>query len=773
MRSGLSAVIVCPSLNKHVRNRTLDLAPCQETMSFSQPWAAMCELRKERAMSVKVSAVGVSKREFLKAILAGCAAATASPLAAESQTARFRPPAVPLIVTDPYFSIWSVSDNLNDSATQHWTGRAHRLTSFLRIDRDVYRLMGSEPKGMPALRQTSLTVYPTRSVYQFENAQVSVTLTFMTAALPFDLTVFSRPLGYVTWSVRATDGKQHDVAVHFDAAPEIAVNEASQRVRWSDESANGLISMRTGCAEQITLNPKGDDVRIDWGYLYLAAPTQAGVTHAIAHAGQVWDNFERSGALHAGASSHGEMAVDDGAPSLAVSFSLGAVRADAVSRTALLAYDEIFAIQYFEENLRPYWRRSGATASDLLRRAADEYESLKRQCEQFDRELIADATALGGPKYADICALAYRQCVAANKLVTDANGQPLLFPKENTSNGCIGTVDVIYPMSPQFLLFGPSLSKAMLISNLQYASSPRWKFPFAPHDLGTYPQADGQVYGGGEKTEEDQMPVEETGNMLILLTALAQMEGNADFVTAHWPTIQKWAEYLKVEGYNPKNQLSTDDFAGHLAHNVNLSGKAIIALGAYSVLCEMRNQKQLSAEYLQLAKSYAAKWVQQANGGDHFGLTFDAPSATWSQKYNLVWDRILGLNLFPDSALQKEVAFYKGHLQKYGLPLDSRKLWTKLDWTLWSATLTVNRDDFDTFTDVVWRFLNETPDRVPMSDFYWTDDGYDAGMHARSVVGGVFLRFLYDRELWKKWAARDRTKAKGWAALPASALTVT
>lgn len=694
------------------------------------------------------------------------------PAARKTEAGKLTPPATPLVACDPYFSIWSPADKLASSDTTHWTGKPHRLTSMVRIDGKAYRVLGAEPLLVPPLEQKSLSVLPTRSVYTFEGAGVALTLTFMTPAIPYDIDLLARPVTYVGYEFRSTDGKSHEVSIYFDAAAEIAVNEPRQQVEWKRESVSGLDVLRVGSKDQPILAKKGDDIRIDWGYLYIAAPRAQSSASEIVPPSAARRDFASGGVLAA----HYDQALTAGPAENAgvAAFVLrpGTVAKEPLSRWLMLAYDDLYSIKYMGKNLRPFWRRNGWEAADLLKASAQEYSSLADRCRALDTELMADLTRAGGENYAKLCALAYRQCFAAGKFVADENGQPMQFSKENHSNGCIGTSDVFYPMSPQFLLFGPSVAKSFLVPFMNYAASPRWKFPFAPHDLGTYPHATGQVYGGGERTEENQMPVEESGNLLLLMAAVAQMEGNADFAGLYWPQLERWADYLRNKGFDPENQLCTDDFAGHLAHNVNLSAKAICALGAFAKLCEMRGDRDAASEYRKLAKEFAERWVKEADDGDHYRLAFDR-SGTWSQKYNLVWDRILGLNLFPAEVLRKEMDYYKKVQNTYGLPLDNRATYTKLDWILWTATLTQKREDFEALVDPVILFLNETPDHSPMTDWYQTKTARRVGFTARPVVGGVFLQMLYDKAAWSKYARRDQTKAADWAPMPTPPKTST
>jgi hypothetical protein len=688
--------------------------------------------------------------------------------AAEQNLPPLRPPAVPLVAHDPYFSVWSQGDKLTDVDTTHWTGKPHRLTSLVRIDGKPFRVMGKEPANVPALPQTNVEVLPTRTIYGFMGAGIGLELTFTTPVLPANLDLLSRPVTYVRYEFLSMDDKEHEVEIYFDASAEITVNEPKQPVEFSTADSATLHTLRIGSSDQPVLSTKGDDLRIDWGYLYVSVPKGEGTEVRLLPADIVRQCFITNGNYPA----LKQVAVQPAneAPVAALVSDTFKVSKTFASRWFMLAYDDQYSIQYMKKNLRPYWRREGWGAANLLEAAAQDFGhgsilGLRHECAIFDRELMDDLIQVGGEKYARLAALAYRQCFAAGKFVADANGQPLQFCKENHSNGCIGTSDVFYPMAPQFLLFGPTLAKSFLVPFMNYAASERWKFPFAPHDLGTYPHANGQVYGGGERSEENQMPVEESGNLLILMAAIAEMEGHADFAGLWWKQLEQWAEYLKAKGFDPENQLCTDDFAGHLAHNVNLSAKAIMGLGSFAKLCDLRGEKAKAAEYWKLAREFAQRWVKEADDGDHFRLAFDKPD-TWSQKYNLIWDRILGLNLFPAEVARKEMDFYLKTQNKYGLPLDNRRDYTKLDWITWTATLTQNRADFEALINPVYDFLNATPDRSPMTDWYETKTARKVGFTARPVVGGVFAQLLYDKAVWQKWASRDKTKSANWAPIP-------
>ncbi|MDP4275057.1 MAG: DUF5127 domain-containing protein, partial [Bacteroidota bacterium] len=174
---------------------------------------------------------------------------------------QLRPPSVPLVAHDPYFSIWSPADRLYDHETVHWTGRNQPMHSILRVDGKSYRIMGSQPSSLEPLNQVGVNVYPTRTVYHFQNNIVSLELTFTTPALVSNPDILSRPVTYLSWNVKALDGKEHDVQVFFDCGADVAVNDPDQTVQWSSPTIQGLNVLKLGTVDQPILKKKGDNLR--------------------------------------------------------------------------------------------------------------------------------------------------------------------------------------------------------------------------------------------------------------------------------------------------------------------------------------------------------------------------------------------------------------------------------------------------------------------------------------------------------------------------------
>ncbi|MBS1713233.1 MAG: DUF4965 domain-containing protein [Armatimonadetes bacterium] len=646
----------------------------------------------------------------------------------------FRPPAVPLVTHDPFFSVWSFNDRLTDDWTKHWTGKNQAMCGMARIDGKAFRWMSRGLGGLPAMDQVSLEVLPHVTAYTFSAAGIRLTVRFLPWQDVRDPDLCSRDQTDVEVTVLSDDGKPHDVAVYLDCSGELVVDDPSQSVQWSRLRKGGSDVAAMWHDGRKPLNRTGDDHRSDWGVLHLIPN---GGQIGFGGSEDVRRQFASSGSLPVDDDFRTPRAVSDDWPVMACVQSVSGVGAEPTTFRMQLAYDDDFAIEYFRRPLRAAWRTGdrpflaelGETA-----RPASSYES-------YGRSLMESWTKVGGRPYADLAVLSYRQSLAAHKIVRDEDGSLLMFSKENFSNGCIGTVDVMYPACPIFLAYNPELLKANLKPVLDYAASPRWKWSFAPHDLGQYPKANGQVYGGGEKTEENQMPVEESGNMLIMCAAYLEKTGDEAFIKSYWKELTEWAEYLKRFGVDPGNQLCTDDFAGHMAHNANLSVKAIVAMACYGRMAGHLGDKATMKRWDDTAKGFVKEWMKLADDQGHYRLAFDR-AGSWSQKYNLVWDKVLNLGLFPQEVYDKEVAWYLKNQNTFGLPLDNRADYTKLDWTVWTACLASKKSDFDAIMAPLYKWMNETPDRIPLTDWFDTKTGKCVGFRARSVVGGVFMPLL-------------------------------
>ena len=643
---------------------------------------------------------------------------------------KLRAPAYPLITVDPYFSVWSRDSRPNAVPTTHWTGMNNSIFGTVSLNGELYTFLGHH-RSMKKLKTVSVDVDALSTSYVLENDKIRIRMRFTTPLLPSKLDVLTRPVSYMTVSYERLSDSVGEVKINVSVSKELCLDRAAgHEVTREQLTSGGVVLWKMGNVEQKPLNRAGDDVRIDWGYLYFGA------------LGGEWDEDRAYDKI-------GDM------PSLTVTPEEGA------EALYIFAYDDIKSIDYFGKQLPSYWNKDGKDILAAINEAVAEKDALLCECDEFSEKLYLDARAAGGEKYAEILSLAYRQTIAAHKVAVDENGDILFISKECFSNGCAATVDVSYPSTPLFLIYNTELVKGMLRPIYKYNGMDEWKFDFAPHDAGRYPLVTGQRYGRAnfqdmstELLHEMQMPVEECGNMIIMEANVAIADGNADFAMSHIDVLEGWCKYLIKYGDDPENQLCTDDFAGHLAHNCNLSLKAIMGIMGLSIIYSIAGDEANAAKYKRIARKKAKSWCERAkNSGDEsYRLTFDK-DGSYSMKYNMVWDKIWGTKLFSDSVYRHETESYLARADEYGMPLDSRCDQTKSDWLVWSATLSKSDRVFEKMVAPLWKFYNETPDRVPMTDWYDVSSGRQVGWFSatdmrqfgfmnRTVQGGLYIKLL-------------------------------
>lgn len=633
-----------------------------------------------------------------------------------------RLPAIPIIVNDPYCSIWSAADRPTDRDTTHWSGVDKPIRITMTIDGKRTTLLGTSNDSVMKLVSSSVTATATEFVY--EDKGVRAVLRFVSPLLMDEPDVLSAAISYGEVTVESVDGIEHDIAVSVHASSALCYNGEKTPALICDSYKNGDMNIAyIGQKEQKYLCHSGDHITIDWGYLYLA--------------------------------SRDETKADEG----------GLTLKGGKKTEFIIAYDDVASINYFGRLTPAWYARNGKTFMEMLMEMDARRGELLEKCAKLDKEIDAASREVGGEDYALITAAGYRQCLGAHKLIADENGEMVFLSKENDSNGCIGTVDVSYPSIPLMLLYNPELVRALCRQILRFAEMPVWKYDFAPHDVGRYPHAIGQVYAAITPSRvnngdvfppyylypasaqcyehRNQMPVEECGNMLLMLAAAAKADGNAKLALDHMATLEKWVRYLIEYGEDPGEQLCTDDFAGHLARNVNLSAKAVCGVAAFARLKKAAGDEKAADEYMAKAKEMAASWLARCDAGDHTCLTFDGIG--WSIKYNMVWDRLFELGLMSDEFYARENAWYLKVTNEYGLPLDSRADYTKSDWIMWAAAM-VSPGDVSAYSAPIARYLRKSPSRIAFGDWYDTKTGTYQHFIARSVQGGLFMPLLM-----KKW----------------------
>ena len=648
-----------------------------------------------------------------------------------------RLPAYPLITSDPYISIWSNTDHPAESDTIHWSGVRKRLVLTASADGNDYALVGLSAGQRAELTGREITATATK--YTFRIGAMELSVAFRAPLLLDDLRLTSIPVTYVHIKARSLDGQAHKAEVKLTWHDDICHDSASTEPMIGKSYASGDIHIAwMGRKRQPMLGQSSDHITIDWGYAYILSDTSVAFRRISGHWGL----------------------------ECAKTIAVGAKDEEAC---IMLAYDDVASIDYFGYISQAYYHAwNGESFIKAVKSCFHERYEIFCRMTAFDEQFSADALAAGGEDYRTIVAAAYRQSIAAHKLIADRDGRPVFLSKENDSNGCIGTVDVSYPSIPLYLLYEPELVFAMARPVLEFARMPVWKYDFAPHDVGRYPYATGQVYGlapscvddacdptgagdvypplylydGAENLYRDkgQMPVEESGNMILMLASALKAGGDERFVELHLDLLEKWVKYLEQYGADPGEQLCTDDFAGHLAHNVNLAIKAVCGLAAYAFIMEHFGKSEQAAHYRECAKSMARSIVGKSRNGHGTGLTLDGTG--WSLKYNAVWDVFFGFGLFEDSFYAEEMQRYLAEANAFGVPLDSRADYTKSDWQLWAASLSRSPETVAEFCRPMAKFLAETSSRVPFSDWYDTKTGRHVAFIARSVQGGLFMPML-------------------------------
>lgn len=649
-----------------------------------------------------------------------------------------RPPAAALAVRSMYLSTWSPSNNLAGTWPMFWNGHTTALTGIVRVDGTAYVFCGAPNGGYPLATQTAFTLTSTRSTYVQTAGPVTLTVAFLSPVDPDNLQRQCVPLSYLTVDAASNDGGSHSVSVYLDISGEWAHGDTSQQLTWAEQTVGNQLVLTSQPANPTVLGEYGDQA--SWGTVVWSTDNVAGTTWQTGADSVVRANGA-AGSLP-NTDDPNFRAINNNWPVFAPNRALGSVGPSGAQAVFVLGHVRTPAVSYLGTSYNAWWSKYWTGWQAMLTWFRNDLPAASEVCAATDNQVNAWATeAVGGgavgDQYAAICALALRQAFAGTELINH-NGTPWALLKEISSDGNVSTLDVIYPAFPAYLQLSPQYLQLLLAPIFDYVENHPYPKTWAPHDIGSgYPNATGHLNGSGE----EDMPVEETANILIMTAALVQRlpAGAATaYVQAHYPILLQWAKYLVSALPDPGNQNQTDDFTGFIAHSSNLALKGIVGIAAMGQLAQLSGNTADATSYPATAKSYITTWLSSSQDGQHLRLAYDQPG-TWSLKYNGFPDRLLNTNLVSPAVQAEEAAWYTSQAGGYGVLLDPRNDYTKTDWEIWTAAfLQAQPAARNMLVADVYNFANVTANRVPLTDWYVVSSAAQRGFADRPVVGGLF-----------------------------------
>ncbi len=656
-------------------------------------------------------------------------------LASHNTLCAQRMPAYPLLTNDPYFSIWSCTDTLTDQNTQHWSGREMPILGLVRINGKAYRFIGkaddkASKSAIPALPMKGERPEhsPFTTFYTYEMDSVTIFVTFRSPLLPDDVHVMARPISYIeiTGISKAKTAKKIDL--YLGLSSDLVLSSANQKVKAEPFGTSGLKVLRMGNAKQAPLQTPGDQVSANCGHLYIAAADSA--EQSISSMETAIQDFVSKASIKNNPKLSKHLVINT-----VLHFNTSGSRT--FRADFMLAYDEQYAVEYFGEMYKPYWKYDNyGGMEELLRKGWHEHNAIKMRCESYTTSLRSRLESVGGVEYWYLCERAFRQIMASHKLVKSPFGEVYLLAKANGGGGFTNKIQDVYDSAPFFLTLNPRLMHALLDPIFHCAEQKDWPNPFPPNDLGIYPKVNGQA--GSE-----EQPIDQCASMLILTAALCRAEGYDQYAKDHWPMLKKWAETLQqnIVAMEDRKETNVKTINERVPWSTATSLKAIIALKAFCNMAQRVDDEKTCEKLKPLITMLIDIWKGTAIEQDHTRMMF-AKRQSWSLKEDMIWDKLLNINLLDSVDYVREANFMQTKFERFGVPSNSAGIAGNIKTAYWVALLADREECFKAVMRIHGNQIDHTLHREPLSGIYDTKTGMPISGKAGASLGGIYLQAL-------------------------------